>query len=131
MGGDALMAKRKIFVFGSNKAGRHGKGVAKFALENHGAIYGLGWAMQGNSYAIPTKDEKLRTLPLDEIERYVRGFIRFVESPHGKTLEFNVTAIGCGLAGYSPRDIAPMFEGAPMNVILPDEFIYVLAGEPQ
>lgn len=121
------MEKRKIFVFGSNKAGRHGKGAAKFALEHHGAIYGIGWAMQGDSYAIPTKDEKLRTLSLKEIEKYVKGFIRFAKSPHGRTLEFNVTAIGCGLAGYSPENIAPMFIGSPANVILPDEFIAILA----
>lgn len=118
--------RRRIFVFGSNKAGRHGKGAAKFALEHHGAIYGLGWAMQGNSYAIPTKDYDLTVLSLKEIERYVKGFLRFAESHHGQELDFDVTAIGCGLAGYSPEQIAPMFEGAPKNVFLPDEFREVL-----
>jgi hypothetical protein len=120
MGRDTL--ERRIFVFGSNKAGRHGKGAAKYALEHHGAIYGLGYAMQGNSYAIPTKDERLRTLPLEDIHRYVQGFIRFAKSPHGQELDFDVTPIGCGLAGYTPKDIAWMFMGAPENVHLPDEF---------
>ena len=128
MGRNSL--KRQIFVFGSNKAGRHGKGAAKYALENHGAIYGLGWAMQGDCYAIPTKGYKLEVLPLYEIERYVEGFLRFANSPHGKELEFNVTPIGCGLAGYSPEDIAPFFKGAPSHVKLPEEFKIALDKVP-
>lgn len=124
MGGDTL--RRRIFVFGSNKAGRHGKGAAKYALENHGAIYGLGFAMQGDSYAIPTKGWNLEVLPLWEIERYVQGFLRFATSPHGRELDFDVTAIGCGLAGYHPQDIAPFFLHSPPNVFLPEEFKKVL-----
>lgn len=64
-----------IFVFGSNLAGRHGKGAALFARRNHGAIYGQGVGRQGNSYAIPTKDAKLRTLPLVTIHEHVGDFI--------------------------------------------------------
>ena len=52
-----------IFVFGSNLAGRHGKGAALFARQERGAIYGVGQGRTGNAYAIPTKDERLRTLP--------------------------------------------------------------------
>lgn len=130
MGRDTLsrLGRRQIFVFGSNKAGRHGKGSAKHALDNHGAIYGLGWAMQGDSYAIPTKGYNLEVLPLKDIKRYVEGFLRFASSQHGKDLDFNVVAIGCGLAGYSPEDIAPLFKGHPDNVYLPDEFERVLNG---
>lgn len=120
MGRNSL--RRSIFVFGSNKAGRHGKGAALCAVKEHGAIYGLGYAMQGNSYAIPTKDEQLRTLSLEDIYGYVQGFLRFARCPHGRELDFYVTAIGCGLAGYKPRDIAWMFKGAPDNVFLPKEF---------
>jgi len=54
------------------------------------------------------------------------GFIRFAESPHGKTLIFDVTAIGCGLAGYTPEEIAPFFAHSPKNVNLPEEFRKVL-----
>ena len=50
-----------IFVFGSNLAGRHGAGAALCALREHGAIYGQGVGLQGNSYAIPTKDSKFKT----------------------------------------------------------------------
>ena len=109
-----------IFVFGSNLAGRHGKGAALFARQRHGAVYGQGVGLQGNSYAIPTKDEQLRTLPLEEIRRYVEQFKAFARQ-HPE-LTFQVTAIGCGLAGYRPPQIAPMFADAPANCILPDEF---------
>lgn len=106
-----------IFVFGSNLAGRHGKGAALHAYQHHGAIYGLGVGMQGKCYAIPTKDAKLKPLPLSEIRKYVSTFIGFaVRHPF---FTFNVTRIGCGLAGYSDSAIAPLFKGAPLNCNLP------------
>lgn len=108
----------KIFVFGSNKAGRHGAGAAKFALDNRGAIYGNGFGLQGNSYAIPTKDAHLRTLPLSVIKQYVKEFLIFAEN--NPQLEFEVTRIGCGLAGYTDEDISPMFKDAPKNCFLPE-----------
>lgn len=110
-----------IFVFGSNLAGRHGKGAALFALNQRGAIYGMGYGLQGRSFAIPTKDERLRTLSLSRIRHYVLLFIEFAKShPH---LTFELTPIGCGLAGYQPRDIGPMFADAPPNVKKPKEFL--------
>lgn len=114
-----------IFVFGSNLAGRHGRGAAKFALQNHGAIYGQGWGLQGNSFAIPTKDANIKTLPLEYIEVYVEKFKEFArENPD---LTFQLTPIGCGLAGYSYSEIGPMFKDCPMNVVIPLEFArYVL-----
>ena len=112
--------KGEIFVFGSNLAGRHGKGAALFALRNHGAIYGRGEGLQGSSYAIPTKDRNIRTLPLEEIEYAVLRFVAFARK--NPSLRFAVTAIGCGLAGYKPSQIQPMFKDAPPNVILPPEF---------
>lgn len=113
-----------IFVFGSNLAGRHGKGAARAALLLHGAVYGQGVGRQGNSYAIPTKDEALHTLPLAVIRGYVRDFLGYA-SLHPE-LKFKVTAIGCGLAGYSPHVIAPFFSCSPGNVDLPAEFMRVL-----
>jgi hypothetical protein len=107
-----------IFVFGSNLAGRHGAGAALFARHNHGAIYGRGVGHQGQSYAIPTKDGQLRTLPLEEIQAYVNDFIAF--ATENQWMKFNVTRIGCGLAGYTDEQIAPMFKSAPINVILPE-----------
>ena len=108
----------KIFVFGSNLAGRHGAGAAKHALENHGALYHCGWGIQGNSYGIPTKDLRIKTLPLNIIQLHVEEFIKFAEAH--PTWTFNVTRIGCGLAGYKDHQIAPFFKSAPTNCNLPE-----------
>ncbi len=109
-----------VFVFGSNLAGRHGKGAALHARKYHGAVYGNGDGPQGNSFAIPTKDRKLETLPLSDIRFFVADFITYAEENSETT--FNVTEIGCGLAGYHPKDIAPMFIGCSENVNLPESF---------
>ena len=108
----------RIFTFGANRAGRHGKGAALFARQHRGAIYGVGEGLQGYSYAIPTKDERLRVLPLWAIEWHVVRFLAFALSR--PDLTFEVTKIGCGLAGYYEWQIAPMFAGAPANCELPD-----------
>ncbi len=108
---------RRIFVFGSNVAGRHGKGSALEALRHHGAIYRQGEGLQGNSYAIPTKDNTLYTLPLSKIEEHVNRFIAFAKAHPEMT--FDVVKIGCGLAGYRPTQIAPLFKDAPPNCNLP------------
>ena len=111
-----------IFVFGSNLAGRHGKGAALEARINHGAKYGNPIGLQGRSYAIPTKDKNLITLPVNKIKKYVDEFIEFAESNKDRYI-FNVTRIGCGLAGYRDEDIAPLFANVPKNVILPYEWV--------
>jgi hypothetical protein len=111
---------KHCFVFGSNLAGKHGKGAAKDALLYWGAKYGVGFGLTGNSYAIPTKGHDLDVLPIGEIESRVERFIGFAAA--NPKITFLVTAIGCGLAGYSPKDIAPMFKNAPRNCVLPEEF---------
>ena|SRR5690348_5584906 len=118
------MNKDTIFVFGSNLAGRHGRGAARTSLKEYGAIYGQGEGLQGDSYAIPTKDENLKSLPLAEIAKHVERFIIFAED--NPELQFYVTRIGCGLAGYTDSQIAPMFHLAPENCELPMEWIEVL-----
>lgn len=107
-----------VFVFGSNEAGRHGKGAALTARKEWGAKYGVGVGPTGNAYAIPTKDGKLNTLGLDDIKMHVDGFLSYANN--NPDLSFIVTRIGCGLAGYTDNDIAPMFASAPKNCILPE-----------
>lgn len=102
-----------ILVFGSNEAGRHGKGAALFARQHHGAIYGQGEGLQGQSYAIPTKDRNLRVLTLTQIGQAVFRFKHFAASR--PDLTFNVTPVGCGLAGYTQEQIKPLFEPLPPN----------------
>ena len=113
-----------IFVFGSNEAGVHGAGAARFALDKKGAIMGQAFGMQGNSFAIPTKDKTIRnTLSLDEIKVYVNRFIDFARTQTDRRhapLIYQVTCIGCGLAGLKHEDIAPMFRMATKNVLFDD-----------
>lgn len=109
-----------IFVFGSNLAGRHGKGAALDAVRLHGAVNGVGEGRTGEAYAIPTKNHWLRTLPLEWIEHYVGEFLVYART--NRDLYFQVTKIGCGLAGYTPEQIGPMFKDAPPNCELPPEF---------
>ncbi len=110
----------RIFVFGSNLAGVHGGGAARFAFDNYGAVYGQGIGLQGNSYAIPTKDERISTLPLSRIKKYVDDFLDFAKS-HPE-MEFDLTPIGCGLAGYKRSQIRPLFGELPQNVHLTDSW---------
>ena len=116
----------EIFVFGSNTQGRHGAGAALHARRNFGAKYGIGMGYTGQCYAIATKDGNLRTLKLENIEVQVVRFLDQARANPGHI--FLVTEIGCGLAGYTAEQIAPMFKGTPENVRLPARFIDVLSG---
>ena len=113
----------EIFVFGSNLLGIHKKGAALDALNKHGAILGQGIGLQGNSYAIPTKQSPARSLDLVQINKFVGDFLNYAYyTPEHK---YMVTAIGCGLAGWHPHQIAPMFNLAKWmnNVKLPQQFL--------
>jgi hypothetical protein len=117
-----------IFVFGSNLIGHHGAGAAHHAWLNHGAKYGQAEGPSGNAYAIPTKDRRIRhTLPLETIRGYVETFKIYARmSPE---LTFQVTRIGCGLAGLRDEDIAPMFKDAPDNCQFDYSWIGILGDE--
>lgn len=108
-----LPAAGGVWVFGSNLAGRHGAGAAKVAAQRFGAKYGTGIGASGDSYAIPTKDAQLRTMPIGAIARHVAAFLEYARA-HPET-PFYVTRVGCGLAGHSDRDMAALFHGAPSN----------------
>ena len=100
----------EVFVFGSNLAGIHGAGAAKVALDKYGALWGKGVGLHGMTYAIPTKNEFIHTLPLHEIEEFVERFVS--DSNFYEDGQYFVTRVGCGLAGYKDEQIAPMFKGA-------------------
>ena len=110
----------KIFVFGSNQAGIHGAGAAKEARWKHGAVWGCAEGLQGNAYAIPTKDRQLKPRTLDEIRASVETFKAFAREVESIGMLFQVTRIGCGLAGFSDSEIGPLFADAPPNCILPE-----------
>jgi len=112
---------RHIFVFGSNLAGAHGGGSAAHAHDAHGAEWGVGVGPTGNSYAIPTLDRNLQKLALHDIHAHVLDFLAY--AAYQPELAFDVVAIGCGIAGFTPTEIGPMFRGAPPNCNLPTEFL--------
>jgi hypothetical protein len=115
-----------IFVFGSNEAGIHGAGAAYFASRHHGAISGIGLGPQGQSFAIPTKDWHISTLPIEAVEHYVRRFLAFARIESGET--FHVSQIGCGLAGFTADQIAPLFRDAPPNCLFSSQWAPWLPG---
>lgn len=116
-----------IFVFGSNEAGIHGGGAARTAHLRYGAEMYVGIGPTGNCYAIPTKDKRIETLPIIKIKGYVDDFIEYAKANSHQL--FNVTRIGCGLAGLKDDDIAPLFSDAPDNCILPPKWSEML-GKP-
>jgi len=115
-----ILPPNGVFVFGSNLAGRHGKGAALDARRLYGAVYGQGVGPQGRSYAIPTKSADLKVLPLPDITAHAAAFKQYAAT-HGQLLFF-LTRVGCGLAGYRDADIAPLFADAPGNVLRPPEW---------
>lgn len=114
----------QCFVYGSNLSGVHGAGSARAAWESHGAIWGNGVGYSGNSYGIPTKDRNIEPMTIAEIKPYIDDFVKFATKHPGT--EFNIVAIGCGLAGFTPEQIAPMFREVPENCNLPEEFKQIL-----
>lgn len=125
------LKQNEIFVFGSNESGRHGKGAAKQALK-WGACYGQPKGLQGRTYGIPTVNGSISNkLSIEKIARYVREFADF--ALNHPSLTFLVTEIGCGLAGHSVNDIAPLFAcciDLP-NVCLPRRFIQKIKSEKE
>ena len=121
------LKENEIFVFGSNLAGAHGGGAALLAYRQFGSVWGEGVGLHGQTYAIPTMQGGVQT-----IKPYVDEFIRFAkEHP---SLTFLVTRIGCGIAGFQDRDIAPLFKAAINvdNIILPKGFVdYIVPNETE
>lgn len=115
------LKSNEIFVFGSNLAGSHGGGAAWLAHERFGAVWGQGVGLQGRSYGIPTMHGGVET-----IQPYVDEFIAFAKEH--KKYTFLVTRIGCGIAGFTVGEIAPLFAGAidTENVILPKAFVDII-----
>ena len=114
------LAENEIFVFGSNAEGHHGGGAAAFAMQEFGAVWGQGEGLQGRSYAIPTMEG------LKKLSASVDRFTKFAHK-HPE-LRFLVTRVGCGIAGYSVDQIAPLFRNCVRleNVALPEDFWMVL-----
>jgi len=108
----------EIFVFGSNLEGMHAGGAARIAADKFGAIWGQSVGLQGKCYAIPTMHGGV-----DAIKPYVDEFITFAKA--NPQFKFLVTRIGCGIAGFTDKQIAPLFTEALKveNIYLPQSFV--------
>jgi len=124
------LVKNQIFVFGSNESGIHGAGAARLAVDKFGAQPGKGWGLSGNTFALPTKDWEIKTLPIEAVKNYVDRFIALTNGHYHSKWNFLVTKIGCGLAGFTPEEIAPLFKECrnQRNIWLPQDFHDVLDG---
>jgi len=107
-----------VFVFGSNLAGIHGAGAALYAEKFYGAKKNVGEGLTGNSYALPTKDENIKTRSLDDIEESIEKFLICVSKSPDK--HFGITPVGTGLAGYSKGQIIRLF----MKYAIPDNAFF-------
>jgi len=108
----------QIFVFGSNLAGKHYGGAARQAQEQFGAEYGVGEGFTGQCYAFPTLDENFGIRTDDEITKSVEDF--FACAKTNPDLEFLLTKVGCGIAGYNEKYMIEKFKHAPRNVVKPE-----------
>lgn len=108
----------EVFIFGSNLAGRHGKGAAKTALNKFGAIYGVGEGPQGQSYAFPTLDWNLNQLSTERLKTSSALLFAVTQCWYWK--KFYLTDVGCGLGGYSPEYMKQFFTKLPSNVTKPE-----------
>ena len=106
----------EVFVFGSNIQGMHMGGAARVAMERFGAVWGVGEGLQGQSYALPTMEG------IESLEKAVARFVEFARQ-HPE-LRFLITAVGCGIAGYTAEQVAPFFKSVIdlQNVYLPQSF---------
>ncbi len=125
------LEKDQIFVFGSNELGLHGAGAALYASKKFGATSGMGFGLSGQSFAIPTKDWNVETLPISVIKFYVDRFVAFARRGMSKPWKFMVTKIGCGLAGLTVEQVAPLFKECrnDKNIWLPQDFHDFLDGK--
>lgn len=117
----------EIFVFGSNLSGMHGGGAAFTAYRKWGAEFGIGEGLTGQCYALPTMDYELNVLPIKYIYDRVNNLFATIRMHPDKT--FLITKVACGIAGYSLREIAPLFKHfiSVHNCTLPIEFIPLIS----
>ena len=116
----ATLGEKEIFVFGSNIHGAHGGGAAWYAYKNFGTEWGVGEGLTGRTYALPTMEGEASMA--HAVERFISCAKEHPE------LTFLVTAVGCGIAGYTPQQVAPLFKEALSleNVYLPQVFMQIL-----
>ena len=121
------LKSNQIFVFGSNLNGSHGGGAAKFAKDNFGAQDGVGEGLTGQSYAFPTLDKKMKKVSKKALIESKKKLYSIAES--SPSMEFLVTKVGCGIAGFTEDFMKKIFEGErPLNITLPEGWFIPVIG---
>ena len=117
---------KTVFVFGSNLAGIHGAGAALVAHLNYNYPYGVACGFNTTNpnklkaYGIATKDTRVVTHRLEDIALFIDVFIS--DTKLYPELNFFVTRVGCGLAGYTDSEIAPLFKSCGTNCSFAEEW---------
>lgn len=107
----------RVFVFGSNLLGIHAGGAAAYAQRELGAKHGRGEGPMGRAYALPTCSRPGLPMSIESVGEAVENFIAYaILSP---STRFFVSEVGCGIAGFKPEQIAPLFADSPSNCDLP------------
>lgn len=125
-----ILNSNQIFVFGSNTQGRHGKGAALYALKYFGAKYGQAEGLQGQSYAIITKDltvpknKQYRSRTKEQIKEQISKLYKFAKENPDKEFLVVYSGTGQNLNGYYPHEMAQMFalEQIPENIVFEEHF---------
>lgn len=107
----------RVFVFGSNLLGQHAGGAADYAHRELSAVWGVGEGETGRAYALPTCDAPGSPLTIDEVSAAVDRFLEHARNNPNTT--YFVSEVGCGIAGFTAAEIAPLFAAAPSNCDLP------------
>lgn len=108
----------QVFVFGSNSAGEHVGGAAKYAKDNFGAMNGEGEGLTGRCYAFPTLTGRFEQRLDMDLRRSRDKFFQTARALPEK--QFLMTAVGTGIAGYAPEYMKALFSNPPANVVLPE-----------
>ena len=114
------LKQNELFVFGSNLAGMHAGGAARFALTKFGAKPGVGEGLAGQSYAFPTLTADFTKVSIQALEKSRNRLFETARTHPDKT--FLLTKVGCGIAGFTEEEIRPLFAGGPSNVVLPPDW---------
>lgn len=126
-----------IFVFGSNTQGRHGKGSALIARQKFGAIYGQSKGLQGNSYAIITKDLtkfKHPSISSYEIINQITELYHYADLNPELNFYIAYSGKGSNLNGYTNEQMALYFSftnNIPENIIFEEEFAKLIKNNGQ
>lgn len=112
------LKQNQIFIFGSNLAGNHAGGAARYAYDNFDAEWGVGEGLTGRCYAFPTLTKNMAQVSNTELKASRLNLYKTANDNPDK--EFLLTKVGCGIAGFPEWRIKKLFTNVPINIIKPE-----------